>query len=105
MSDIEDKFLLFEQHIESKLSDIEIKIEQTNQSILTKLEDKVPFKLFIVLLTLIIGNLGFQWAIYEKALQIEYNTEKTLVEFNLKIENAQSKINELKEIIRRKDRF
>lgn len=105
MPNIEDKFSLFEQHIESKLTDIEIKIEQTNQNILTKLEDKVPFKLFIALLALMIGNLGSQWLIYEKTLQIEYNTKKVLVEFNFKIENTQNKINELREIIRKKHRF
>lgn len=102
MNEIEDRLSIFEQQIESKLNDIELKISEANKNLSLSLEDKVPFKLFLVLLTLIIGNLGFQWAIYEKALQIEYNTEKSILEFNLKIENTETKIKELQRTIDRR---
>lgn len=97
----ENSFL--EQHLNSKLTDIEIKIEEIRANVMCKLEDKVPFKLFLLLISLIIGNLGFQWAIYEKALEIEYTTEKSLVEFNIKIENTQERLGELRRAVKRRN--
>lgn len=104
MDKIEEKFTLLERKLEDKLTDIDIKIEQIRNNIFLKLEDKVPFKFFVILVSLIIGNFGFQWAIYEKTLQIEYATKKSLVEFNIKIENTQKKIVDLRKAIRRRKR-
>lgn len=103
MPNIEEKFVLLEHDLNSKLTDIDIKIEHIRNSLLNKLDDKVPFKLFLLLITLIMGNIGFQWAVYEKAKSIEFKTEKSLVEFKIRIENAQGKIEELRRAIRQRD--
>lgn len=90
--DFDGKLASVKHELDSRIVDLTDEVNTLKNSLNSKLEDKISFKLFLLLIGLVLGNLGFQLAIFERLIGLQYTTDKSLIEFRIKIENALEKI-------------
>ena len=72
--------LLMNTHTE-RLEKVENKVEKESENVWTALDKRVTNKFFILLVSLVIGGLGFQWANYIELTKI--TTKVAVIETKL----------------------